>query len=396
MILLGSFYSCSVTYSLKEDEYLLKDEMRIVRVEKEKADSSKEWKLVEKGAPNLKYSRVRNATKIRPNKRMLKPKSYLHLYNLGHYIKREDFRAKSLYYLVFPDGGLPDTLSNLLIETIGEEPVLIDTLAIQKDVKNLKSTLFANGFFNADVSYKIDTLTRKRDKQKANITLMIEEKEAYFIDTILFRIKDPTVAKFLNEDYKEGRLLLKHGDLYTESNLAKERSRFANDMRVRGYFKFKPGMISYEVDTSLAKTHHIPANQSIENYRGISVTYIVEEVPEIYTIRNITMMVEPSDIQWDDIPLVVRADELTEKDRKELGIPHRVMEDTLHATFKVYDRVLDRVNMNLLMRRIHIHPGHYYSIRNDQRTQSGLQEYGIFKYSIVKYQIVDTANGNFS
>ncbi len=127
---------------------------------------------------------------------------------------------------------------------IGEEPVLVDSLAIDKTKEQFKLFLNKNGFFNGTVS---DSIKYKKNK-RAVIRYYIHFDKPYNINSIAYSTLDTGITYFTNEF--ERTSLIKPGERFNEEILDEERERITNAIKDRGYYFFNRNYITYSIDTA--------------------------------------------------------------------------------------------------------------------------------------------------
>ncbi|MEM7039536.1 MAG: POTRA domain-containing protein, partial [Bacteroidota bacterium] len=277
---------------MKKNQWLLKNDVTFNRGQKMRNDTSDNRSLRENlrelGASTIDEGLLYSAVRTRPNRRMLFPKTYLHLYNTGVSIQKQvDFlrwvnvqdtfsRKKKLelrryvwpplraWSFLFPRSRLPDSVATFLTRTAGEPPALIDSTRLEADVNNLKTVYFSRGFFNTEIEYAVDTCTWRINRQKARVTYHVDEGAAAVIDRIYFDIADPYMDSLVQASMSESRL--DTGAAYNEDNFVAERNRIATLLRNKGYYTFSTRNITYDVDTKPPKDsilNNMPRNPAL-------------------------------------------------------------------------------------------------------------------------------------
>lgn len=445
------FPSCSTTEHLGPNEYLLKSDVSFEKV-KDESDTIRKTmgvKLRELGLSTVDESVLYSSVRSRPNKRMVIPKTYLHLYMLGKSLEIpldslmpptragrtrngrliNDFRVLSqspkkvlatFKYLDdrFIPGNVLDSLGSFLVNTAGEPPKILDLDQLRQDQENLKQVYFSQGFFYASDTFKIDTLKKfgilRRNKglenKKVKVTFLVREGKAAVIDTVILDrslIKNQAIFGIL-EDAKPKSVLVP-GDLYVERKMVSERSRIVDLMRDNGYYSFNPQMITFEVDTlpdTLTIRATQPRNPAIKKYSPVVIKLRIPEAPRQVTLGRITLNVDAA--QYDpelDTELRIISKELMADSligdslRKAWGISERIYSDDNSVVFLGYPRVMQKLNLNFLESLIEqslevgtrgkfsYQPGEVYSLSVERNVQRRLQSLGIFKYVLVKHDL---------
>lgn len=149
----------------------------------------------------------------------------------------------SMYYLA----GNPkkeNSLMGWLKYKVGEPPVLLSQVSLERNVQVLQNTLENTGYFNAIVEG--DTVIRKR-KATAYYTAHVGER--YFINEVHFDTIQDVLHRTINE--KASETLLKPGDPFDLAVVKDERVRIDNELKERGYYYFDPELIKVIVDSSI-------------------------------------------------------------------------------------------------------------------------------------------------
>ncbi len=390
MVLIGS--SCATNLYLQPGEYLQKGDPTFSKSKVVKADTTVRMRiesLKELGLstvdPDLLYSSVRS----RPNRRMLFPKTYLHLYNLGRSLQRYEYPPERWLRFFSPNNHVIDSIASFLVHTAGEAPMVIDTVMLSKDVENLKNVYFSQGFFHTRVYYRVDTCLGKINAHKANVTFLIDEGKAAIID----KIRPPLIA---DEEMRKvllrnmGDSYLRSGDAYIEDNFSAERGRISTVMRNNGYFGFSPKMVFFDIDTLPPDTLGTPpTNEAIKDYQPIWIQVKVPDAQPSFNVGRISMIIEPAEFDpvLDDVMKVVSPGTMTDSLRKAWQLSAAHYSDSSRITFITYERVLERVNLNFLEKLVTLVQGESYMLSNERKTQLRLQNLGIFKYVLIKPSI---------
>lgn len=244
--------SCNSTKKLAEDELLLNK--NIVINPSGKSDKKN----------------ISAYIKQKPNRKVLFWKMYLHIYNsvdreklerikTKKYAKREshNVRKKEKYarinakreakgkepLTVKLKSKEPFTLKEWWL-SIGEAPVVYDSLLSKKSAKQIKQYLNNKGYFNSVVN---DSAVVK-DK-KVTQYYVIRENLPYTIRNVSYEIKDEQLSYYVLADASQS--FVKRGDIYDADVLHQERNRITDNLRNSGYYYFVKEYIYFEADSSL-------------------------------------------------------------------------------------------------------------------------------------------------
>jgi outer membrane protein assembly factor BamA len=139
----------------------------------------------------------------------------------------------------------------------GEPPVIYDTLATQKSVKQLKSFLNSKGYFNNTVTDSV-----RINNRKATVYYTLAEGKPYTIQSVTYDSKDEYIKSIISS--QTAASLIKVGENYDVDILQKERERITNVLNNNGYFSFAKESIFFEADSN-SGNHQITISVSIKN-----------------------------------------------------------------------------------------------------------------------------------
>jgi hypothetical protein len=266
--------SCNPTKKLREGELLL--DKNIVSIKSNTTIVSIKLNTIDK-------SETAEYIKQKPNRKMLFWKFYLHLYNtvneqkiekrkIKRYARVESVNARRLKKNNIINAMREKkgkTHRDLILKkkeiwrlnewilSIGELPVIYDSLLAKKSAKQINLFLKNNGFFNSKVK---DSLLF--NNKKAIVHYIVYPGKPYVFRNIKYEIKDKNIKYFTFSDTASS--LIKRGVNYNIETLQKERDRITTMLRNRGYYKFSKEYIYFEVDSSLG-THEVGITLGIKN-----------------------------------------------------------------------------------------------------------------------------------
>ncbi len=215
-LLLGS---CSNTKFLADDELLYTGRKKIEVISDERG---KVTKPVEEIAEEVTSFQPNNALM---GKRVLPPIG-LWFYN---YRKPEEGKK----------GGF-------LYRKLKQEPVLVSHVNPEQRTLKIESELFANGYFNADATFEIDTA--KSDPRKAKLSYFIKVDKPFALDEIFNQPARDSIDALINKNTPE--LNLKTGDIFNLETIKNEKRKMASIINEEGYYFFSPENIEVVADTS--------------------------------------------------------------------------------------------------------------------------------------------------
>ena len=202
------FSSCSSTKYVPKDQYLLKS----VKVKSES------------NYHDINTLALRNYVRQMPNSRW--------------------FSLYKLPLAVYSLSGRDSTKwINRTLKSMGEAPVVFDSLSSVQTCADLAQQLKNEGFLDAQVRLQVATKGRK-----AKVEYLLQPGEPYFVDSIGYAIQDTTIARILSQQGASASLLYK-GMKFDVSRLDAERKRISTLLSDSGYYRFHKDYITYQADS---------------------------------------------------------------------------------------------------------------------------------------------------
>ncbi|MEI8205235.1 MAG: POTRA domain-containing protein, partial [Bacteroidota bacterium] len=125
----------------------------------------------------------------------------------------------------------------------GEAPVVLDTSLVLNSADIIKKYVSSKGYFNAEVSSKVEYLKRKKAVVKYNITT----KDPYVIKSIEYSSSDTNLLSYVYADTSNS--LIKPNMPCDFDVLDNERDRVVLSLKQEGFYYFNKDFISYRLDT---------------------------------------------------------------------------------------------------------------------------------------------------
>ena len=372
-----SQWGCQATRHLPPDELLLKNEVQV------------------KSTGKLNSSILERGIRTKPNRRILVPKTFLHLHNTGLSLKQDSSWLLKQIRKLPPGNRFLNNTTRWLISDIGEPPRLINRDDLRSDSTNLRNICFAHGYFQPSISFEIDTLKRWFARQKANVRFLVKERTPAVIQSVEYRLIDslgqdvPQRWRNFMTEYDTTANLIQVGNNYNHDVIARERARATERLRNRGYFTFSQRMIYFSVDSS----YHDGQRSDDEGnlITPLKLTVNIEKVPPKHFIRHITIQLkassDPADFS-DAFVRTLRAKHLTDSLRNSWGISTRQLSDDVPLTFQVTSTLARKINYNFIARRVQLKEGSQYSQQSSRSTQRSLQELGMFQFAAINFKEV--------
>ncbi|HBG70142.1 MAG: hypothetical protein A2W93_10415 [Bacteroidetes bacterium GWF2_43_63] len=260
-----------------------------------------------------------------------------------------------------------------LMNTVGEEPVFLDSGLTRQSVLQMELYCKKHGFFNAEIQ---DTVVYNRKKNKAKkVEYRILAGIPFTIKNIDFVSADPNISSYLISEKKNS--LIQTGEIYNEDVLESERIRINDDLKNLGYFAFSQSYIRYEVDSGLGTNQlniKVIINRPFVQTKDSTAFYNHRK----YKVRKISVfpdfsVTDEGKMVYDTLAFVKHLRNKTET-------------DTIYFLFQ--DRM--RVKPKVIARKIFIRTGNYFNLNNANKTQAELSSLNIFKYINIRF-VPDTA-----
>jgi outer membrane protein insertion porin family len=179
----------------------------------------------EKKAKTMR-SELAGLTRPRPNKSILGLRFKLWVYNIaGHPKKETSLRGKLKY-------------------KVGEPPVLLRDVNLDRNIKVLQSNIQNQGFFQATV--KGDTTVKNR---RATAHYTVETGYQYRINQVSFDPDSSQLPRNIALSAKQS--FLKPGKPYDLDVIQTERNRIDGFLKEKGFFYFNPDFIYVATDSSI-------------------------------------------------------------------------------------------------------------------------------------------------
>ena len=262
---------------------------------------------------------------------------------------------------------------NFWMRVVGEPPAIYDSSLANETKREIGLYLYNNGFFDNTVTKTTDTLLGGN----VSVKYQINENEVHRIRKIEHLTNDYRLKLLI--DSASNNTLLKVGAPYTKAHISGERERFEKLFKNKGYYAFSREYIRFVADTS----GRLPASHAdsllfkdkpeLFSRLGVDIKMIIQNPQEgkhiAYVVDSIEFRLNESDTEGDE-------------DEKELKTYNQV--DYYLSKRKNY--ILD-----VLDRKILVHPRQYFSYSKITNTQAQLSGMDMFRYVNVS---LDTAGTN--
>lgn len=163
---------------------------------------------------------------------------------------------------------------NRTLHSIGEAPVLFDSIQAQKTCEELQLALCNLGYLDAQV----ELFTTIKGK-KLNVFYVLHPGSHYFIRNLHYDIQDSVIGNLL-KNHKRG---LHEGMIMNVNALNEERSRLTSFLQNNGYYRFHKEFITFLAD-SIQDSHQVDLTLQLGLYRASNTN---DTLHTRYTIRHI-------------------------------------------------------------------------------------------------------------
>jgi len=134
---------------------------------------------------------------------------------------------------------------NRFLRSIGEAPVIYDSLQSLRTCYDLKQELQNEGYLKANVE-----VTTKTKGKKIEAKYMLSPGEPYFVRNVNYVVEDSVVARQLEVWGDSANRLLYEGMKFDAMRLDAERKRITQLLNDEGYMRFHKEFIGYQADTA--------------------------------------------------------------------------------------------------------------------------------------------------
>lgn len=135
---------------------------------------------------------------------------------------------------------------NKMLRSIGEAPVLFDSIGAQRSCEDLRLALRNMGYMDAQV----EMTPRMRGPKKMDAVYLLYPGEPYYVRHFNYDIRDSIVAQIIADNTK-GKTFIQDGMRFNVNSLNDERKRITDLLTDRGYHKFHKDYITFRADSSI-------------------------------------------------------------------------------------------------------------------------------------------------
>jgi outer membrane protein assembly factor BamA len=245
--------------------------------------------------------------------------------------------------------------------TIGEPPVVYDSLQTTRSVTQLSLFLNNKGYFQNEV-----TAEKELNKRKVKQTYKVETGPAYTINDITYKFYDPALGGYILS--KKENSLIKKGANFDVDVLDNERERIKTSLKDYGYYYFTNAFIKYKVDTTIGNQKVNLTIELLSEKEKTDENVEIDVPHKKYTINSINMF---------------------------LGTKSKMEKSTVLDTIVFNDATIVyaeklKFRPKVLTHTLNFKPKDTYSLQDQNDTYKQLSELRVFKNISIIYEEVDS------
>jgi outer membrane protein assembly factor BamA len=240
-------------------------------------------------------------------------------------------------------------------ESLGEPPVLLQSVVPDRVVARMRTLLENKGYFWADVRYTVHEA-----ENTADIQYNVAIQSPYRINGITVKGGNDALVEAIRSTM--GETLLTAGDQYDLGKLKQERERIDAALKEKGYFYFSPDLIVFQADSTAGNR---TVDLSLQVKRDLPV-----EATRSYTIGNIYI--------YSGYAL----------NRDSVIIPAG---GTVSVDGCTYIDLDQEFQPDVILRSVFFKKGAAYSRKNHDLTLNRLMNLGVFKFVNIRFVNDDSA-----
>jgi len=245
-----------------------------------------------------------------------------------------------------------------MMNTIGEEPVLIDTLLMRKSSEQLLLYMKHQGYYDATI---IDSVKYKR--KKAQVYYNIKANQPYTIAKLDMKMQDTSLQRLI-ESYSAESLILT-GDVISQDVCNAEAERITKALKNIGYYAFSQSYIKYKADTAFGN-HTLKLLMMVSNEQSKDTSIQESKIHHQFFVDSVMIYVGFDPLMNDSIQFFTDT----------------VYTDGYYFLYKPGSRIF---NTRILLRNTLIQPSALFNQSEVEQTYTRLADIGTFKFVNIKF-----------
>jgi len=245
--------------------------------------------------------------------------------------------------------------------SVGEPPVILDSMLIRNSVKQLTLLLHNKGYFECKITDSVRVKGRK-----AEVLYFVRPGKPHKIDSLKYDIEDPQLVPYIYAD--SANCLINSGDNYNTDNFQKERERITRVLNDEGFYAFSKSYVHYEIDSGI-NGHLMNVTIGIKKYKYVDSVYADSEKEASHPRFHIHSIY----VQMQYNPATTNIYEA---------------KDTIwvDSTAFIYPAGQLRFHPKRILAKIFFRKGDLYRVSNVEYTYTGLSELKVFRYVNIKFE----------
>jgi outer membrane protein assembly factor BamA len=255
----------------------------------------------------------------------------------------------------------PGFINRFLNKKLGEEPIYMDRVSVEKTENLLINRLENRGFF-----YTVAESEVHENGKFANVSYKLSFGQPYIMETYQMLFDSSQIYQEISKFIAESPL--EKGTRFDLDFLKAERGRIDEELKSKGYYNFNPDLLIFEADTNQYEDRRFDLFLRLKSNtpRKSKFPYVIRDI-KVYPDYNLSDTIRNADTT------VVNSKEIIQED----------------LVFKPH----------LLEPYVLIDEGELFSPKISKQTSNRLSSIGNFRYVNINYEEVDTIpgeNGNLS
>jgi outer membrane protein assembly factor BamA len=261
------------------------------------------------------------------------------------------------YFYIRGSRGADNWWKRFERNTLGEPPVIVDSVFIHSTMRSFASYLNTEGYYYPEIGYKLEVNKRK----KAKVTYHVKLNKQYVFGEYYLQIADKEIYMLVEQNMKE--TFVKTGRGFHHDNLKKEQDRIIDLLRNNGYYGINTESIDFDIDTT-SPDGFVQVGLNIRNETDSTLH-------KKYYVEAISVDIERS-----------------------LGI-ESARKDTFTQNGISYSLGGYKLNPNVLARNIQFETGELYSQQKLNRTYSRVTDLGVFRFINIQTKLRESNDSGF-
>ncbi|NKI25792.1 BamA/TamA family outer membrane protein [Arenibacter sp. 6A1] len=167
----------------------------------------------------------------------------------------------------------PGFINKFLNKKIGEKPVYVSDVNVEKTKALIQNRLENRGFFYNDISSK-----EISNKNSASIVYQVAVSQPYTMETYQLDTDSLPIYKAIQKSL--GASVLKKGNRYDLASFKQERERIDTDLKSQGYYNFNGDFLIFEADTNRYKDRRFDLFLRLKKEvpQKSQIPYVIEDI----------------------------------------------------------------------------------------------------------------------